>query len=134
MSKITNNSGYITKRELITKDFKRNKTLYAMFIPIALYFILFKYVPMFGVAIAFQDFTPYQGVFNSEWVGFDNFMRFFNSPYFSTVLFNTLKISLSTLIFTFPAPIILALLMNEMKSRRYARITQSILYMPHFIS
>ena len=134
MSKVATNSGFPTKKEVIKKDFKRNKTLYAMFIPIVLYYILFKYVPMFGISIAFQDFMPYQGVFNSEWVGFDNFLRFFRSPYFTTVLLNTLKISLSTLIFTCPAPIILSLLMNEMKSRSYTRIVQSILYMPHFIS
>lgn len=134
MIKVNNKNSYLTKREIIQKDFKRNKALYAMFIPIALYFILFKYVPMFGIAIAFQDFTPYQGVFNSEWVGFYNFERFFNSPYFSTLLINTLKISFSTLLFTFPAPIILALLLNEMKNRRYAKVVQSILYMPHFIS
>lgn len=134
MKKTKTSSVFPTRREIIRKDFTRNKALYAMFIPIALYFILFKYVPMFGLTIAFQNYTPYQGIIDSPWVGFDNFIRFFNSPYFSTVLLNTVKISLSTLIFGFPAPIILALLMNEMRSRNYVRVVQSVIYMPHFIS
>ena len=118
----------------LAKDFRQNKEVYVMIIPVIVYYLLFCYVPMFGAVIAFKRYTPVAGVFGSPWVGFSHFIQFFNSPYFGRLIANTLRISLTSLVWSFPAPIILALLMNELKSGRYARIVQSITYMPHFIS
>jgi len=116
------------------KDFMKNKSLYIMFLPIIVYFIIFKYVPMYGVLMAFQDYSPRLGISRSEWVGFENFITFFKAPSFWLVLRNTIKISLATLVFGFPAPIFLALLLNEVKSVKVGRLVQNITYLPHFIS
>lgn len=89
---------------------------------------------MYGLIISFQDFTPRRGIEGSEWVGLENFKTFFGSIYFGRVIRNTLTISLSTLLFGFPAPILLALFINELRGKVYARTVQSITYMPHFIS
>ena len=105
-----------------------------MILPVIAYYILFCYLPMYGAIIAFKNYQPYLGFLKSPFVGFSNFTQFFSSPYFGTVLKNTLVISLATLVFGFPAPIILALLMNELKSARYAKVVQNITYMPHFVS
>ena len=105
-------------------------------IPGFLYYILFHYVPMFGVIIAFKDISPFdgvQGILSSKWVGFKHFLRFFDSYYFWNVLSNTLIISLYKLVFAFPAPIILALLINEVRNTVYRRLVQTISYLPHFI-
>lgn len=115
-------------------DFKRNKSLYLMFIPILAYFIIFCYGPMYGVLMAFQDYSPRRGIIGSEWVGVENFVKFFNSPSFLPVLKNTLTISFTTLLFGFPAPIFLALLLNEVKSVKVGRVVQNITYLPHFVS
>ena len=116
------------------KDFTKNKTLYIMFLPVLAYFIIFCYGPMYGILMAFLDYSPRKGIFGSEWIGFENFIRFMNSPSFVPVVKNTVKISLSTLMFGFPAPIFLALLLNEVKSVKVGRIVQNITYLPHFIS
>lgn len=118
----------------IKVDFQRNKTLYLLVLPVVIYYICFCYMPMYGAIIAFKNYTPVAGILGSKWVGLSNFTQFFNSPFFGTVLKNTLRISLTTLLVNFPAPIILALLINEMKCKAYSRIVQSITYMPHFIS
>ena len=115
-------------------DLSRNWCLYLMVLPLALYYILFHYVPMFGLIVAFENYTPMQGIFGSDFVGFENFIKFFSSPYFWTLLRNTVRISLSVLIFSFPAPIILALLLNEIKSKHFRSVTQTVSYLPHFIS
>ncbi len=117
-----------------SKDFKRNGSLYILFIPVALFYILFCYRPMYGALIAFKDFSPRLGFAESPWVGFQNFKMFFSSVDFGTVLFNTLKISISMLVFSFPLPIIFALFLNEMKSEKLKRFTQTASYLPHFIS
>lgn len=121
-------------RKFLVKDFRQNKEVYIMVIPVILFYILFCYVPMYGAVIAFKNYTPMKGIMGSDWVGLRHFIQFFNSPYFGRLMVNTLRISLTSLIWSFPAPILLALLINEMKSSRYARIVQSITYMPHFIS
>ncbi len=103
----------------------------------ALYYILFAYKPMYGILVAFKDFTPARGVWESPWTsdyGFGHFISFFESFYFIRVLKNTLVISFSTLLVTFPAPIILALLLNEVRSTKFKRTIQTLSYMPHFIS
>lgn len=118
----------------IKKDILQNKELYILAIPIVLFYLLFHYKPMYGAIIAFKDFTPARGIMASPWVGFKHFRDFFSSIYFGRVLRNTLRISISEIIFGFPAPIILALLINELKSKAFSRIVQTITYMPHFIS
>lgn len=122
------------KRGFLAQDFSRNKELYIMVIPVLMFYIMFYYAPMYGAIISFKNYTPAQGINGSSWVGLRHFIQFFKSPYFDTVILNTLRISFSNLLTTFPAPIILALLINEMKCVRYSRIVQSITYMPHFIS
>ena len=116
------------------KDFKRNKALYLMFLPVLVYFLIFCYGPMYGILMAFQDYRPRLGISGSEWVGVEHFVKFFESPSFVMVLKNTLTISFTTLIFGFPAPIFLALLLNEVKSVKVGRVVQNITYLPHFIS
>lgn len=118
----------------IKRDFSMNKAVYLMFVPVLIYYILFHYLPMYGAVIAFKDFSPRLGFLGSPWVGLDHFINFFTRPTFVQILGNTLRISLSSLIFGFPAPIILALLINEMRSKGLSRVVQNITYMPHFIS
>lgn len=118
----------------LKEDFQRNRALYLMVLPVLAFYIIFHYVPMYGAIIAFKDFSPMKGIWASEWIGFQNFKDFFGSMYFVRVLFNTLNISFSTLIFGFPAPIILALLINELRSKVFSRTVQTVTYMPHFVS
>lgn len=116
------------------KDIARDKWLYIfMLIPIA-YFIIFKYGPMGGAIIAFKDFKIGLGIMDSPWVGMANFKRLFSSPDFYKIFKNTLLLNLYSLIFGFPAPIILAVLLNEINNSIFKRISQSVLYLPHFIS
>lgn len=115
-------------------EMSRNWMIYLMAVPgVALLFV-FNYMPMFGVAVAFEKYSPGLGVFGSQFVGFDNFIRYFESPYFVRTLSNTIILSLYSLIVTFPAPIILALLLNELKSNIYKRTAQTLTYIPFFIS
>ena len=116
------------------KKMWKQKELYLIVLPVLLYYLLFHYKPMYGLIIAFMDYSPRRGISGSTWVGLQHFMNFFQSIYFKRLLGNTLKISLATIVFGFPAPIILALLMNELRSKKFARVTQTITYMPHFIS
>lgn len=118
----------------LKRDLKMNGSLYLLMIPVLVYFILFCYLPMYGVTIAFQDYSPRLGMLGSKWVGFKHFVKFFNSPSFFEILFNTLRISVVTLIFGWPAPIFLALLLNELKSARLGKVVQNCTYIPHFIS
>lgn len=116
------------------KDWKRNKSLYLLVIPVLLFYICFHYKPMYGAIIAFMDFNPRKGISGSDWVGFEQFIRFFNSPYFGRLLRNTLLLSVYGIIFGFPMPIILALLLNELKTEKYKKVVQTVTYLPHFIS
>ncbi|WP_088105648.1 ABC transporter permease [Halalkalibacter urbisdiaboli] len=108
--------------------------IYLMVSPVVLYYIIFQYGPMYGLQIAFKDYSPTLGFLGSPWVGFQHFIDFFNSYYFWRLLRNTLLLSLYSLIFAFPAGIILALLLNEVKSKVFKRSVQTITYMPHFVS
>lgn len=107
--------------------------LYVLMLPAIIYTILLCYVPMYGVQIAFRNFTPEGGITGSKWVGLKHFIRFFESPLFMDLLKNTLSINLLTLLM-FPIPIILALMINYCISRRYAKVLQMVTYVPHFIS
>jgi putative aldouronate transport system permease protein len=116
------------------KDIIKYKYIYIMLIPVLAYYILFKYVPMYGAQIAFKDFRPRLGILKSPWVGFEHYMLFFKSVFFVRVFRNTILLSFYTIIFGFPAPVILALLLNEMRSEPYKRVVQTVSYIPHFIS
>ncbi|MBR2282672.1 MAG: sugar ABC transporter permease [Spirochaetales bacterium] len=116
------------------KDWQKYKGLYLLFIPVLAYYIIFQYGPMAGLLIAFQNYKPIRGIFGSKWVGFKNFKDFFTSYYFWRVLKNTLKISVTNLIFSFPMPILLALMINELRNKHFKKAVQTITYLPHFIS
>jgi putative aldouronate transport system permease protein len=107
---------------------------YLLVIPGFLYFLLFRVAPMWGLLIAFKDYSPFAGLWKSEWVGFKHFAEFFSNEYFYMMLRNTLVISFMNLIFFFPAPILLALLLNEIRLEKFKRLNQTIVYMPHFLS
>ncbi|WP_028549100.1 ABC transporter permease [Paenibacillus sp. UNC451MF] len=111
-----------------------NYDLYLLLLPTLAYFIIFHYVPMYGLQIAFQNFNPIKGYSGSPWVGFDNFVRFFESYQFGTVIKNTIGISVFELLVAFPAPIILALMINQLTSERFKKFVQTVTYAPHFIS
>ncbi|MBP2115822.1 ABC transporter permease [Paenibacillus silagei] len=121
-------------RRSIARDFKRNKWLYALALPVVIYYVLFQYLPMYGAVIAFQNYTPMRGIWGSEWIGLEHFHSFFNSYYFWRLLGNTVLLSLYSLLFEFTAPIILALLIHEVRSRYIKSFVQTVSFMPYFIS
>jgi putative aldouronate transport system permease protein len=112
----------------------RNYQLYLFLFPTILYFLVFKYAPLYGIQIAFKNFIAPRGIWGSEWVGLQHFERFFNSYQFGTLLWNTVSLSVYSLLISFPLPIILALLMNQFPGQRYRRLVQTIIYSPTFIS
>ncbi|HRX08212.1 MAG TPA: ABC transporter permease subunit [Candidatus Limiplasma sp.] len=118
----------------LAANYRSNKLLYWMILPVICFVILFSYVPMFGLTMAFQDYSLVKGIFGSKWIGLENFQDFFTSMYFGRTLRNTLVLSFFDLLFSFPAPIILALMLNEVRRLRYKKLIQTISYMPHFIS
>ncbi|MDR1559944.1 MAG: ABC transporter permease subunit [Clostridiales bacterium] len=105
-----------------------------MIIPVLLYYILFHYGPMYGAMIAFKNFSPGKGIWGSPWIGLDNFARFINGVYFERLIKNTLTINIMNLLFGFPAPILLALLFNEMRAKHFKKVVQTASYLPHFVS
>lgn len=115
-------------------DFLRNKALYVFLLVILAYFILFHYLPMFGLVMAFEDYSPVKGVLGSKWVGLDNFLQFFSGPYIGRLIRNTVAIGVLDLVVNFPAPIIFALLLNEVKNKYFKKTVQTISYMPYFVS
>ncbi len=119
---------------MLKKDIIKNKYVYIMAIPVVVYYIIFDYWPMYGVQIAFKDFNPTEGIMGGDWVGFKHFLSFFNGHYFGRVVRNTLIINLYDLIWGFPAPIALALLLNEVYNKSFKKLIQTVIYMPHFIS
>ncbi|MBE5039130.1 ABC transporter permease [Ructibacterium gallinarum] len=116
------------------RDFRKNGSLYLLVLPVVIFYFIFNYMPMYGVLMSFQDFSPRLGIGGSEWVGLQHFRRFLGSTDFQRVFFNTLKISFSTLICEFPTPILLALMLNEMQNRHIKKVVQTLSYLPHFIS
>jgi len=115
-------------------DFGMNWALYLLFIPVAIYFIIFNYLPMFGIVMAFQDFRPAAGFLGSEWVGFRFFIEFFTGPTFWQILRNTLVISMLGIFVGMFAAVLFALLLNEIKFTKLRRVFQTVSYMPHFVS
>ena len=115
------------------KDIVRDKWLYLLLLPGLVYFLVFKYLPMWGIVISFENYVAISGVGGSEWVGLYHFEQFFKSDWM-LYLSNTLILSFMSIVFTFPAPIILALMLNEIRHMHYKKLTQTLLYVPHFIS
>ena len=108
--------------------------LYLLILPVIIWLLIFKYRPMYGTIIAFEDFSPSRGVLGSKWVGFKHFERFFNAYNFEDILMNTVKLSVFQLIFSFPMPILLALVLNEIRNKRYKKLVQTVTYAPFFLS
>ncbi|WP_083652467.1 sugar ABC transporter permease [Bacillus sp. MRMR6] len=122
------------KKRLNIKKILTNYQLYLFLLPALVYFIVFHYVPMYGVLIAFKDFVATKGIMGSPWVGFKHFERFFESYQFWTLIKNTLGLSVIQLIVGFPLPIFLALMLNQIRNEKYKRFVQTVVYAPHFIS
>lgn len=122
-----------TLKKRVKKDIKRNWSVYLVILPIIIYYLLFEYIPMYGVQIAFQDYRPTRG-FGENWVGFKHFIKFVENPFFFRLIRNTFLINWYELLFSFPVPIIIALLYNELKSKKFKTVTNTLIYLPHFIS
>ncbi|MFC3803022.1 ABC transporter permease [Cohnella sp. GCM10012308] len=116
------------------KEWKKNYDLYLLLVPAAVFFIVFAYVPMGGLVIAFKDYNLFRGLWGSDWSGLANFREMFSIPEFFRITRNTLLLNLLGLLVCFPAPILLALMLNEVRSRSFKKISQSMLYLPHFMS
>ena len=138
--KVENGSNEVRKAEVGTKMsrnlkyMKNNYQLYLLVLPALILLIIFKYVPMYGAIIAFKDFNPLQGIMGSPWIGWKNFEKFMSTPDFMDLLKNTLKLSAFGLIFGFPVPIILALMIHRIKRVSIKKNIQLVLYAPNFIS
>lgn len=122
------------KRPGVWYILKKDKWLYIFLLPFLIYFLIFKYIPMLGTIMAFQDFKFSTGFFGSEWVGLEHFRRLFSGNNFGMILKNTLFLNVASVIFGFPIPIILAIFLNEVKCKWFKKLTQSIMYLPHFMS
>lgn len=118
----------------VKKRFRLDWQLYIFLLPAIIYFILFHYIPIYGVQIAFKDFIEVKGITGSPWVGFEHFERFFSSYQFWNLLKNTILLSLYSLLWSFPCPIILAMLLNQVQNSRFKKLVQTVTYAPHFIS
>lgn len=136
--KATGNETVISSRQTYWKglwqDIKRDRYLYLLLLPVVILVILFYYVPLGGVVIAFKQYNVYTGIWESPWIGLDNFIKFFTGPYFQRTLVNTLLISFYSILFGFPIPILFALMINETKSNLIKKSVQTCSYMPHFVS
>lgn len=124
----------ITNHMSTARYMKQHIWLYLLLLPGIIYFIMFRYVPMGGLVIAFKDYSPFKGIAGSQWVGFQHFAKFFSNNDFTKLLTNTLGISLLQLLLYFPAPIILSLFLNEVRNQIYKRLVQTLVYIPHFVS
>lgn len=136
---ILNQSGELASLKLKKRNYWHNYLsqywfIYAIYALVLSYYIIFKYLPMYGVLIAFKRYSPVQGIMGSEWVGFLNFKRFFSSVYFTRTFRNTVMLNFYNLLFGFTAPIVFALMLNELRKQTFKRIIQTISYLPHFIS
>jgi putative aldouronate transport system permease protein len=125
---------HVARKRTFRKHMTQHKWLYIFLIPGFLYLIVFKYIPMAGILIAFQDFSLVRGITGSKWVGLENFEYLVQAPDFYKVLRNSIVLSVYQIAFGFPAPIILAIMLNEVKSLRFKQISQTVMYLPHFIS
>jgi putative aldouronate transport system permease protein len=133
LSKTKVGPAYRTKKNTL-KQLKLGIPFYIMILPGFIFFLIFKYAPMFGIVVAFKDYDPFVGFWESKWVGLDNIIRLFTEADFIPLLWNTIVLAILDLVFFFPAPIILALLLNEVRLRWFKGTIQSIMYAPHFVS
>jgi putative aldouronate transport system permease protein len=124
----------LSRSQRIARELARNRSVYVMLAPVVAYFIVFQYVPMAGAIIAFKDFNPASGIHGSPWVGLDWFRQFFDSLFVGRVISNTILINVYDVLVGFPAPIVLALLLNELTGTRFRQFVQTVTYLPHFIS
>lgn len=124
----------MNKSPVLSRRIIDSRYIYILLLPGLLFFIIFRYTPMWMLIIAFQDYNPWAGIFKSEWVGFSHFLYLLRDPWFFLMLRNTLAINLISLVFFFPLPIIWALLLNEIHHSGYKRFNQTIFYFPHFLS
>ncbi|MGO4499201.1 ABC transporter permease [Paenibacillus sp. 2RAB27] len=124
----------IKTTSLLRKSWNHNKYLWLLVLPCLLYYVIFRYIPMFGLVITFKNFNLFKGIWASEWVGFKYYVMFFQNPDFFLLMRNTLLLGFYKLLFGFPAPIILAILLNELKNMALKRFVQTVSYLPHFIS
>jgi putative aldouronate transport system permease protein len=122
------------RQHRVWPQIKRNYELYLFLLPVIVLYLIFRYYPMYGVQIAFKEFTASLGIWGSEWVGFEHFVRFFQSYNFWTIIGNTLSLSVLSLLFGFPVPILVALMLNQLMAKRYKKFVQTVIYAPHFIS
>lgn len=123
-----------SKKQILKRQIRKYRWFYLIMLPGILYFLIYKYVPMWGLLMAFQNYMPNQGIMGSEWVGLKHFIKFFSSDQFPMLFRNTLIISLGSLVFSFPLPIILSLMLNEVRHQAYKKGIQTVLYLPHFLS
>ncbi|WNQ12534.1 ABC transporter permease subunit [Paenibacillus aurantius] len=122
------------KRSSVLRGVKRDRVYLLLLAPALLYFILFRYVPMFGIVVSFMDYNLFKGVWHSPWVGLKHYRTFVHNPDAWIIIRNTLLLGLYRFIFSFPAPIILAILFHEMRWKRFRRFVQTVSYMPYFLS
>ena len=118
----------------LKKSMTKYWQMYLLLIPVVIYYVVFKYVPMVGAQIAFRNFSFRKGIWGSAWVGFKHFERFFSSTQSISIIWNTLYLGFLTLVFCFPVPIILALIINEIRSTRFKNVLKTVTYAPHFVS
>lgn len=133
-TEISNAPIQYNRKKHIVSNLKKYKSLYLMTVPAIVYYIIFKFIPLGGIVIAFQDYNIFKGIFGSDFVGFKNFMTMFKYGDFIRMLKNSLMISFYDLIIGFPAPIILALILNEVRNKRFKSVVQQTIYLPHFLS
>lgn len=131
---VKNNSVKSKQKSHLWKDMKRDKYLYLMILPGIIVVLIFAYTPMYGLILAFKNYKPSLGITGSPWAGFDQFNKLFSRPESQYVIFNTIRISVMNLLIGFPAPIILSLLLNELRTKYFKRGIQSVLYLPNFVS
>lgn len=122
------------KRKNLATEIKNDFSLYIIFLPFLLHLLIFNYKPMIGLIIAFKDFNVYQGIFGSEWVGLEHFRTFISGAYFGRLLKNTFLLGIYNLLFTFPAPILFAILLNEVRTKKFKSFIQTATFLPHFVS
>ncbi|MBU7316627.1 ABC transporter permease [Paenibacillus oleatilyticus] len=122
------------KKSGVWKRIKASYQLYLFLFPAVVLYLVFKYYPMYGIQIAFRNFTPSKGIWGSDWVGIDNFVRFFKAYNFWQIIENTVSLQVLTLLFGFPMPILIALMLNQLNGRRYKKFVQTVIYAPNFIS
>ncbi|SDD79778.1 putative aldouronate transport system permease protein [Paenibacillus sp. UNCCL117] len=127
-------SGWQRRRQHIVREWHKTKYLWLLFLPCLIYFLIFRYAPMFGLVITFKNYNLFKGIMASDWVGFKYYTMFLQNPDFFLLMRNTFLLGIYKLVFGFPAPILLALLLNELKSAVFKRFVQTVSYLPHFIS